>query len=125
MGIGVGLKSQSRTLDPDPTGHSVTKRQKPLPRLTYCLLRPSAGLIRSEVLAAVITNVAAFCDIAPCSPYVNLRPSETSVHIQTAWLYIPQDDNLFDGLSSWPEFLYSDMSSDSFDTGWEVRAVCP
>jgi hypothetical protein len=41
---------------------------------------------RLEVLTAVVMKVAVFCDIAPCSPYVNRR---------TARRYIPEDGNIY------------------------------
>jgi hypothetical protein len=103
-----------------------TQRQKPLLGWTRRLLRSPVGLASSKVLRAEVINVDIFWVTSPFSPHVNLRSSETSVHVQTTWLYIPQDVNIFfDGLSSWPEFLYFDTSSDSFDTGCEVRTVGP
>jgi hypothetical protein len=48
----------------------------------------------SEVLTAVVTNVAIFWDIAPCSLYVHQRFGGTSVRIWTACLYIPEDGNI-------------------------------
>jgi hypothetical protein len=67
-----------------------------------------------EVLTAVVMNVAIFCDIAPCRPYVPshllhagfllssfstlkmevIRSSETLVHIWTSRRYIQQDGNI-------------------------------
>jgi hypothetical protein len=36
-----------------------------------------------EVLTAIVMNVATICDIAPCSPYMNLRFRETyNLYIQ-------------------------------------------
>jgi hypothetical protein len=38
--------------------------------------------VRFEVLTALVMNVAIFWDIAPCSPYVNLRFGATYHHLQ-------------------------------------------
>jgi hypothetical protein len=41
-----------------------------------------------------LMNTAIFWGIAPCSPYVNKRYSETSLHILTTQRYVPDDNNI-------------------------------
>jgi hypothetical protein len=42
--------------------------------------------VEFKVLKALVTNVAICWYIAPCSPYMNLRPSRSQVHMRTSYL---------------------------------------
>jgi hypothetical protein len=79
----------------------------------------------SEVLSAVIMNVAIFWDIALCSP-----SSETSAHIQTTQRYIPEEGkilNLACLLSSLviPGKASSECRNSNFGRCWSTTCGMP